>query len=203
MSLVQRAVRLVAVIVTTTAMLAASPGSAEDAPATRASAFAATITTPLPPPPAEVLTDTVIASPPRVAFASLADAVAAQDGTVADEHLRCLAGAVYFESQGEPLAGQLGVARVIINRIRSGRFASDVCGVILQRGQFGFVRGGAIPAINEARPAYRTAVAVAKVALSEAWTISAASEALYFNGVRARRVGGRRVAVIGGHAFYR
>ena len=208
MSLIQRAAHLVAAILTTTGLLATAPALAEDAPATRASAFAATATTPLPLPPVAVLTDTKPASSPRTAFASLAEAVAAQygeidRGLIEGEHLRCLASAVYFESQGEPLAGQLGVARVIMNRIRSGRFASNVCGVILQRGQFGFVRGGAIPAIDEARPAYRTAVAVAKVAMSEAWTASAASEALYFNGVRARRVGGQRVAVIGGHAFYR
>lgn len=203
MSLIQRAAHLVAAILTTTGLLVAAPVSAEDALATRASALAATTTTPLPPPPVPVLADTVAAASRRIAFASLAEAVAAQDGAITDEHLRCLAGAVYFESQGEPLAGQLGVARVIINRIRSGRFASSVCGVILQRGQFGFVRRGAIPAIDEARPAYRTAIAVAKVAISEAWTASPASEALYFNGVRARRVGGRRVAVIGGHAFYR
>lgn len=203
MSLIQRAANLIAAILTTTALLVTAPVAAEYAPATRASALAATTTTPLPALPVSVLTDTAVASSPRIAFASLAEAVAAQDGTIVDEHHRCLAGAVYFESQGEPLAGQLGVARVIMNRIRSGRFASSVCGVILQRGQFGFVRGGAIPAINEARPAYRTAVAVAKVAMSEAWTVSPASEALYFNGVRARRVGGKRVAVIGGHAFYR
>lgn len=156
-----------------------------------------------PPTSIQPLPGQVAASSPKPAYASLAAAVAAQDGTIADEHLRCLAGAVYFESQGQPLTGQLAVARVILNRIRSGRFASSVCGVVLQRGQFGFVRGGVIPALDTSRAAYRTAVAIAKVALSEAWTATGAAEALYFNGVHARRVGGRLVAVIGGHAFYR
>ncbi|WP_419807730.1 cell wall hydrolase [Sphingomonas sp.] len=170
-----------------------SPALADDEPGTRT--VAATIAAPLPTPAA--------AASPKTLFASLAAAVAAQDGTASDEHLRCLAGAVYFESQGQPLAGQFAVARVILNRIRSGRFASSVCGVVLQRGQFGFVRGGAIPAIDATRSAYRTAIAVAKVALTEAWTTTTAGGALYFNGVRARRVGGQRIAVIGGHAFYR
>ena len=42
----------------------------------------------------------------------------------ADEETECLARAVYWESKGEPLAGQLSVAEVIINRARSGRFAA-------------------------------------------------------------------------------
>ena len=136
-------------------------------------------------------------------FATLAAAVAAQDAVAADEATRCLAGAVYFESKGEPLSGQLAVAQVILNRAKSGRYPPDVCGVVTQRGQFGFVRGGRIPAIDEARSAYRTAVAVARVALAEAWD-SAAAKAMYFN-TPGRMPGARlqRVAAIGNHIFYR
>ena len=75
-------------------------------------------------------------------FDTLAEAVAAQDNAAADEALECLAGAIYFESKGEPLTGQLAVAEVIINRAKSGRFPTDVCAVVKQRGQFSFVRGG-------------------------------------------------------------
>lgn len=136
-------------------------------------------------------------------FTSLDAAVAAQDRAVADEATRCLAGAIYFESKGEPLSGQLAVAQVIINRAKSGRFPADVCGVVTQRGQFSFVRGGRIPSIDGARAAYRTAVAVARVALADAWD-SAAETALYFN-TPGRAPGARlqRVASIGNHIFYR
>lgn len=136
-------------------------------------------------------------------FASLSEAVAAQDGAVADEHLRCLASAVYFESRGEPLAGQLAVAQVILNRATSGRYPATACGVITQRGQFGFVRRGVIPAVDASHSAFRTAVAVAKVAMSRAWVAEQAASAMFFNGVRAARVGTRRIATIGNHAFYR
>ena len=139
-----------------------------------------------------------------VAYPTLAAAVAAQDTSVdADEQLRCLAGAIYFESKGEPLVGQLAVARVILNRAEAGRFGGSPCAVVKQRGQFSFVRGGRIPAIDTNRPAYRTAVAVAKVAIADAWD-SSAGRALYFH---ARRVSPRwnhtRVAAIGNHIFYR
>ena len=134
------------------------------------------------------------------AFASLAAAVAAQDVVADDESVRCLASAVYFESQGEPLAGQLAVAQVILNRTKSGRFAPDVCGVLKQRSQFGFVRGGVVPDVPD-RPAGRTAIAVARVALAQAWD-QPAPQALYFHGLREGRVG-TRIATIGHHIFSR
>lgn len=136
-------------------------------------------------------------------FASLDDAVAAQDSVAVDEATRCLAGAIYFESKGEPLSGQLAVAQVIINRAKSGRFPPDVCGVVTQRGQFSFVRGGRIPSIDEARAAYRTAVSVARVALADAWD-GVAEKAMYFN-TPGRLPGARlqRIAMIGNHVFYR
>jgi N-acetylmuramoyl-L-alanine amidase len=135
-------------------------------------------------------------------FDTLAQAVAAQDSAAASDALQCLAGAIYFESKGEPLTGQLAVAEVIINRAKSGRFPADVCGVVKQRGQFSFVRGGEIPSIN-AGTAYRTAIAVAKVALASAWN-SPADKALYFNTPDRRpSVRAVKVASIGNHVFYR
>src|SRR3546814_8602363 len=61
------------------------------------------------------------AEPEPVSLAALVDATP-MPATI-DPELRCLAGAVYFESRGESLAGQLAVARVIINRAESGRSA--------------------------------------------------------------------------------
>ena len=136
-------------------------------------------------------------------YNSLAEAVAAQDSAQVDATQRCLAGAIYFESKGEPLAGQLAVANVIINRSKSGRFPTDVCAVVKQRGQFSFVRGGEIPSIDEGRASWRTALAVAKIALEAAWD-SPAPKALFFN-TADRRPGGNltKIAMIGNHVFYR
>lgn len=143
-----------------------------------------------------------------VAFGTLAAAVAAQPVTEAyggdtiGEDLSCMAGAIYFESKGEPLSGQLAVAEVILNRTRSGRFPRSICSVVTQPGQFSFVRGGRVPAVAP-NAAYRTALAVARVALGEMWD-SPASEALYFHARRAAPGWGRQaVATIGNHVFYR
>src|ERR1043166_2114221 len=50
-------------------------------------------------------------------LAALVDAQGAPEAV--DGDMKCLAGAVYFESKGESLEGQLAVARVIINRVKS------------------------------------------------------------------------------------
>ena len=140
--------------------------------------------------------------PARTGYASLADAVAAQSLEDLDEESRCMAGAIYFEAKGEPLTGQLAVADVILNRIRSGRFASTICSVITQRGQFSFVRDGRVPDIADGAH-YRTAIAVARVAMADAWE-SPAPDALFFH---ARRIspGWRheQIATIGNQVFYR
>jgi spore germination cell wall hydrolase CwlJ-like protein len=141
--------------------------------------------------------------PAGIAYTSLAAAVADQQvAGEGDSELSCLAGAIYFESKGEPLSGQLAVANVIINRTTSGRFPRSICGVVRQPGQFSFVRGGRIPDVRSGAQ-YRTALAVAKVAMDKDWD-NPAPQALFFH---ARRVspgwGKARVTTIGNHIFYR
>ena len=136
-------------------------------------------------------------------YATLAAAVAAQPLAIDDEELNCLAIGVYYESKGEPLEGQLAVAEVILNRSESGRFPRTVCGVLKQRGQFSFVRGGQLPQPSEGSRAWKTALAVAKVARGDMWD-SKVSDALYFH-ARYVSPGWRRARVgsVGNHIFYR
>ena len=44
----------------------------------------------------------------------------------------CLATAIYFEARGEPKRGQVAVAQVILNRVRSPLFPATICGVVYQ-----------------------------------------------------------------------
>lgn len=117
----------------------------------------------------------------------------------------CLAGAVYFEARGEPLDGQLAVAQVIVNRAESDQFPDDYCGVVTQRKQFSFVRGGHIPSVNRSSQAWKRAKAIARIAHQELWE-SKASDALYFHAKYVRpRWANRKVtlATIDRHVFYR
>jgi spore germination cell wall hydrolase CwlJ-like protein len=45
---------------------------------------------------------------------------------------KCLAEAVYFESRGEAVRGQIAVAQVVMNRVFSGKYPDNVCGVVYQ-----------------------------------------------------------------------
>jgi spore germination cell wall hydrolase CwlJ-like protein len=135
---------------------------------------------------------------------SLAELVADYSSTrTTDAQHECLAGAVYFEAKGEPLHGQLSVAEVILNRARSGRFPASACGVVKQRGQFSFIRGGRFPAIARASVAWKRAVAIAHIAVRDL-ADGPAPKALFFH---AKRVSPRwrltRVAAVGNHIFYR
>ncbi|MFL9840209.1 cell wall hydrolase [Sphingomonas sp. ST-64] len=136
-------------------------------------------------------------------YQSLAAAVAAQPALSDDAELNCLAIGVYYESKGEPLEGQLAVAEVILNRAKSRRFPASVCGVLTQRGQFSFVRGGRLPQPPVSARAWKTALAVAQVARDDAWD-SRVSNALFFH-ARYVSPGWRRARIgsVGNHIFYR
>ncbi len=151
--------------------------------------------------PHVVLPDPVMITPSGVESLDSLVRANASDG-IDDSEIRCLATAVYFESKGEPLAGQLAVARVIMNRAQSGRFAATLCGVIKQRSQFSFVRRGSLPAVRT-NAQWRDAVGVSQVAIKGLHK-GPAADALYFH---ARGVspgwGKRAIASVGNHVFYR
>jgi hypothetical protein len=136
---------------------------------------------------------------------SLAEAVDQHRGrsdTDLDAQARCLAKAVYWEAKGEPLSGQLAVAQVILNRVDSRRFGSDICSVVVAPRQFSFVRGGHIPDAPH-RAQWATAKAVALLALEGDWD-DVVGTATHFHATHVNpRWRLQRVAAIGNHIFYR
>lgn len=130
-------------------------------------------------------------------LASLVDSVDVDASR--DRELNCLATAVYFESRGEPLEGQLAVAQAIVNRSESGRYPSSLCGVISQPGQFSYDRTRTPRAGSD----WRVAQAIAKIAVDDMWH-EVAGGAMSFHATHVSP-GWRkaRVATIGRHIFYR
>ena len=127
------------------------------------------------------------------------------DGATLDEQQRCLATAVYFESMGEPLEGQLAVARVVINRAASGRYPSNWCAVVTQKAQFSFVRSGRFPRIDPACAAWRKAQSIARIAAANA-SASLPTDVLWYHADYVAPGWGKRltrVDKIGAHIFYR
>ncbi|MEF2244500.1 MULTISPECIES: spore cortex-lytic enzyme [unclassified Paenibacillus] len=61
-----------------------------------------------------------------------------------ENDLKIMANAVYGEARGEPYQGQVAVAAVILNRVKSQSFPNSVYGVIFQPGAFTAVADGQI-----------------------------------------------------------
>jgi Cell Wall Hydrolase len=124
---------------------------------------------------------------------------------------RCLANAIYFEARGEPVAGQIAVAQVVMNRVFSGFYPNNVCGVIYQNAnrhlacQFTFACDGRSKIINE-RGAWARANRIAKQTLDgklyEAKVgTSTHYHAVYVHPIWVREM--RKMARYGIHNFYR
>jgi spore germination cell wall hydrolase CwlJ-like protein len=128
-----------------------------------------------------------------------------------DREFECLALNVYFESRGEPLAGQYAVAAVTLNRVVHPGFPDSICQVVMQgvelghnRCQFSWVcdRHGNRPRDDDA---WENAKRVAFTALFLDQP-DPTGGALYFHTAWVRPNWSRimlKVARIGGHLFYR
>lgn len=117
----------------------------------------------------------------------------------------CIAAAVYGEARGEPLRGQVLVARVIRNRVTATRWPGSACDVVQQASQFAFMRHR-----FEARETWQAQLRAWARAFSAAIEVtvtpphSSCGEATYF--VEHRVQAGwpsrmRRLCRVGNHVF--
>jgi len=133
------------------------------------------------------------------------------DGTRRTKAEKCLANAVYFEARGEPLRGQIAVAQVVMNRVFSGYYPNDVCGVVYQNAhrhlacQFTFACDG-IPDVIREPDAWERAKQIAKDMLDGRSWLSEIGKATHYHAywVHPRWVRTmRKLDKIGVHTFYR
>lgn len=116
--------------------------------------------------------------------------------------VECMAKNIYFEARGEGLEGMLMVAEVTINRSENEKFPNTICGVVNERGQFGWV--SANPRITNLEK-YKEIHNLSERILSGKQVMRNTS-ALYF-----KRTGSRssfhnsrpHVVTVGNHEFYR
>lgn len=122
----------------------------------------------------------------------------------------CLTQAIYFEARGEPLAGQVAVAEVVLNRVDDRRYPKSVCAVTNQgvgKGrvcQFSYACDGR-PEVMTSRAARERAGKLAALMLAGR-SRSVTGGATHFHAAYVRPYwAGRltRTAVIGQHLFYR
>jgi len=117
----------------------------------------------------------------------------------AKTELDCLTRIIDHEARGEPEKGKEAVAYVVINRTQSPKFASTICGVATEKGQFSnFTLNKKIPP-----KLYENSKAVASnVTIKYNQKIDPTNGALYF----ARKAWSykiRSIIKIGAHSFWK
>jgi spore germination cell wall hydrolase CwlJ-like protein len=127
------------------------------------------------------------------------------------KQLDCLTRNIYWESATEPFEGKVAVAQVTLNRVASGKFAPDICGVVYQKNviydmvicQFSWFCDWS----SKIRPIYpahwKEAEEVAKKVLLEGFRLPSMKNALYFHADYVKPQWGKpQVGKIGRHIFY-
>ena len=121
-----------------------------------------------------------------------AAAAAAANQAVIDSasDVALIAAIIQIEAGNEPYEGQVAVGAVVMNRVRSGAYASSVSGVIFARGQFATSRMSSVLAKGP-----------------KASCVQAAQEAIAGNDptgglTHFRRAGSKEGLIIGNHVFY-
>ena len=135
----------------------------------------------------------------------------ALDGKTRAKAEKCLANAIYFEARGEPVRGQIAVAQVVMNRVFSGYYPNDVCGVVYQDShrhlacQFTFTCDGIPDRIDEL-DAWVRAREIARDTLDGKMWLADVGKATHYHAywvhpIWVREM--RKLDRIGVHTFYR
>jgi spore germination cell wall hydrolase CwlJ-like protein len=130
---------------------------------------------------------------------------------LSQKSLWCLATAIYFEARGESYRGQVGVAQVVMNRVKHKAYPNTVCGVVFQNQsrrnacQFSFACDG-IPERVSDKKSWAQADEIAKKVSNGSLYLTEVANATHYhaNYVYPRwapRL--KRMTKIGLHIFYR
>lgn len=103
--------------------------------------------------------------------------------------LECLTRNIYWEAASEPFEGKVAVAQVTLNRVKSGKFASSVCGVVYQKNiiyekvvcQFSWFCEGNHKVKAVYTPLWKESEEVAKRVLFEGFRLPSLEKAMYYH----------------------
>ena len=85
-----------------------------------------------------------IAGPATLRAMGIFTSSSSSGSSSSSSNLNLLARVVYGEARGEPYSGQVAVAAVVLNRVKSSKFPNTISGVVYQSGAFDAVRDGQI-----------------------------------------------------------
>lgn len=113
----------------------------------------------------------------------------------------CMTEAIYWEARGESLTGQLAVAGVVLNRVKSNRYPNNICSVVRQRKQFSW--NSVKNRVIVEKDAWHSSSVLASKILSREVVISSKFTATHFHSIDSNPNWGIQFhAQIGNHIFY-
>ncbi|MGE0827838.1 MAG: cell wall hydrolase [Hyphomonadaceae bacterium] len=124
--------------------------------------------------------------------------------------LRCLSEAIFYEARGESYRGQVAVAQVVMNRVRSKHYPNSICGVVYQGHQratgcqFTFTCDGSLNRRPRGRAWERAQNIAAQVMLG--YTRSVVGGSTHYHTTAVNPVWSAmlvRTTQVGDHLFYR
>ena len=90
------------------------------------------------------LTQDGVAGPATLRAMGIYTSSSSSSTTSNSSNVNLLARLVYGEARGEPYTGQVAVAAVVLNRVKSSSFPNTIAGVVYQSGAFNVVDDGQI-----------------------------------------------------------
>lgn len=132
-------------------------------------------------------------------------------GKLSQKSMWCLATAIYFEARGESYRGQVGVAQVVMNRVKHKVYPNTVCGVVFQNQsrrnacQFSFACDGIPERVSDKKSWAQAEEIAKKVSNGSLYLTEVANATHYHASYVSPRWAPRmkRMTKIGLHLFYR
>ena len=132
--------------------------------------------------------------------------------------LMCMAANIYHEAKNQPMAGQIAVAQVVMNRMNDSRYPDNVCDVIKQgltykngkvvlgKCQFSWYCDGKKDDVNMKSEKWRNSLRYASMVITNRITLDVTEGATHYHATYVRPAWARtktKTVRINRHIFYR
>jgi N-acetylmuramoyl-L-alanine amidase len=132
--------------------------------------------------------------------------------------LMCMAANIYHEAKNQPMAGQIAVAQVVMNRVNDSRYPDNVCDVIKQgltykngkvvlgKCQFSWYCDGKKDDVNMKSEKWRNSLRYASMVITNRITLDVTEGATHYHATYVRPAWARtktKTVRINRHIFYR
>tara|TARA_R100001079_G_scaffold54687_1_gene27957 strand:- start:1119 stop:1547 length:429 start_codon:yes stop_codon:yes gene_type:complete len=132
--------------------------------------------------------------------------------------LMCMATNIYHEAKNQPMAGQIAVAQVVMNRVNDNRYPDNVCDVIKQgltykngkvvlgKCQFSWYCDGKKDDVDKKSEKWRNSLRYASMVITNRITLDVTEGATHYHATYVRPAWARtktKTVRINRHIFYR